>query len=175
MRKIFATLFAAALAIGVPATAASADEGPTASTCSYECVWTGETAWVGTHDFAGANWAKFIQLTRTPVTVPPSESFPIYAGQHFHVGNVYVYDGPGDTVLLRVYLNGPYGDGAYFQGGNALKIAHYTTDPSGISNPAPGKFKHKFDPADRFAEVYVPYNPSGANYYAIHLDLMILE
>ncbi|WP_062530439.1 hypothetical protein [Demequina rhizosphaerae] len=174
MRKILATLFAAALAIGIPATAASAEE--TASTCSYECTWQGETGWAYGSDFAGANWAMFYTLQAKP-SEKPYESTPIYAGQHYLVGHAYF--GPSSIpgmITIYVVLDGPNGDGAYIVGGESVKVGHWTKDPSGITNPPPGKLKYKGTAiGNRYAEVTVRYVDGKTNYYAIHLDMLILS
>ncbi|WP_156155866.1 hypothetical protein [Demequina phytophila] len=176
MRKILATLFAAALAIGVPATAASADEGPTASTCSYTCTWQGESAWASGADFAGNNWAMYYKLQAKPGS-EPWESTPIYAGQHYLVGHAYFApSGIKGKITIWVILDGPYGDGAYIVGGESVKVGYWTQDPGAIKNPPPGKFAYKGTAINnRYVGVTVPYDPKCSNYYAIHLDMQILS
>ncbi|WP_062318685.1 hypothetical protein [Demequina maris] len=178
MRKILATLFATALAIGIPATAASAEE--TASTCSYECTWQGETAWASGDDFAGANWAMFYKLQNEMPRDSGGtifDSTPIYAGQHYFVGHAY-FEASSDrkSVTIWIIFDGDNGDGARLVGSESVKVGYWDKDPSGIKNPPPGKLKYKVSPSDpRIASVTVPYNKRCDNFYAIHLDMEILS
>lgn len=115
----------------------------TVTTGEWECD---ETAWARmndvsddtTYDFPGDNWATYIihQPTENP------ETFYLYAGQHYRVGELYVSkDVIANTLVVEYSL-----DAGFSMSETHLHIAT-TLDgiPQKNGNPIPGQFEYKQD------------------------------
>ncbi|WP_062300107.1 hypothetical protein [Demequina maris] len=164
MRKILATLFAALLAIGIPATAASATDTTIHDPCTCMVYKAGDnTAWAAGERFVDrGNWATFTQYGGVGKTVP------LLAGKKHKAGVVGFFPA-GDKVLIHIRLY----EGAAFADGDAVKIEAYESyEAIPKENPSPGHFMYKEDPSDPADPLHFDILVDKAAYYAVHVDVV---
>ncbi len=143
----------------------------------------GQTAWAadphpGDTRFSNANnWATYVEYARGDGTELDPKAYPLYAGQHYLAGMLYVWD-DDDTLWVNYSTDIPQDilDHCEEEGGMVYEVAgyceggwtgfleyhlHIADDEDGIprtrtgrnrvlSNPIPGDFEYKgyFDPAE---------------------------
>jgi hypothetical protein len=115
-----------------------------------------ETAWARmyddpddfTYELPGANWATYLRLT--PSETP--ETFYFYAGQHFRVGEVYIWK-DADWIFVEADLDGEY----------EMEEAHLNIQLDvGLIGTAPGQYpwKEEFDPFTGDYTFQVAWDPA---------------
>lgn len=120
-----------------------------------------ETAWSDGSSYGGGNWATYTEYEA-------GKTVPLYAGQHYHIGDVTFSASNGGMITIIITMNET---GGFQNKSENVKIQDYENAPTG--NPQNGKFEYKATvSADSTSfSIDVPKN----NYYGIHVDALSSE